>query len=127
METVSISCCSDYEPSRVREALNSLLIPLGGIESFVLPGDRVLLKPNMLSAKTPEAAVTTHPEIVLAVAEQIRAVGGIVMIGDSPGIGPFRKVAERSGVLIGELVPKRLGQLNPEAIARGGADCRKRR
>ena len=72
--------------------------PLGGMSAFVNNGDRVLLKPNMLAAKTPSQAVTTHPMIVLVVAEMVREAGGKVMIGDSPGIGSFKSVTEKSGI-----------------------------
>lgn len=98
-EKVSIERCDVYEYPRLREAVVSLLRPLGGLEAFVGPGERVLLKPNMLAAKLPEEAVTTHPALVRVVADLVREAGGEVMIGDSPGIGAFRRVAERSGIL----------------------------
>ncbi|KAB0671921.1 DUF362 domain-containing protein [Oryzomonas sagensis] len=98
MKKISLAQCNDYDPTRVREALVSLLEPLGGMGAFVRPGERVLLKPNLLAAKDPEAAVTTHPAVVKAVAELVREAGGRVLIGDSPGIGGFRKVADKSGI-----------------------------
>jgi uncharacterized protein (DUF362 family)/Pyruvate/2-oxoacid:ferredoxin oxidoreductase delta subunit len=42
--------------------------------------------------------VTTHPTVVRVVAELVREAGGRVLIGDSPGIGGFQRVAERSGI-----------------------------
>jgi uncharacterized protein (DUF362 family)/Pyruvate/2-oxoacid:ferredoxin oxidoreductase delta subunit len=66
---------------------------------YVRAGARVLLKPNLLKASRPEAAVTTHPEIVRAVIRLVRECGGQPMVGDSPGIGDLRRVAERSGIL----------------------------
>jgi uncharacterized protein (DUF362 family)/ferredoxin len=75
-----------------------LLEPLGGMGSFVRPGERILLKPNMLSVKSPEQAVTTHPAVVRVVAELVREAGGRAVIGDSPGIGGFQRVADRSGI-----------------------------
>jgi uncharacterized protein (DUF362 family)/ferredoxin len=95
---IVLSKCDNYEISRVRAAVISLLEPIGGISTFVNPGDRVLLKPNMLSAKTPEQAVTTHPIVVRVVSDLVREAGGLVLIGDSPGIGGFKKVADRSGI-----------------------------
>ena len=68
------------------------------MEAFVGVGERILLKPNMLSAKLPEAAVTTHPALVKAVADLAHEAGATVMIGDSPGIGGFHRVAELSGI-----------------------------
>lgn len=57
---------------------------MGGLEKYVRPGMRVLLKPNLLSAKAPERAITTHPEFVAAVGRAVKALGGKVSIGDSP-------------------------------------------
>jgi uncharacterized protein (DUF362 family) len=69
------------------------------MESFVSPGDRVLLKPNMLSPKSPEKAVTTHPAIVREVILLVREAGGIPFVGDSPGVGGVQRVAEKSGIM----------------------------
>ncbi len=64
--------------------IDVLLEPFGGMESFVKWGDKVLLKVNLLSAREPKKAVTTHPEIVRAVAKAVRKAGGKPYIGDSP-------------------------------------------
>jgi len=49
--------------------ISSVLQPLGGMESFVKPGDQVVVKPNIGWDRTPEQAANTHPEIVRAVVE----------------------------------------------------------
>jgi len=74
-----------YESEHLSGAIEKLLEPLGGIKRFVKPGMRVLINPNLLSARTPERAVTTHPELVAAVASACKAQGAHVIIGDSPG------------------------------------------
>lgn len=74
--------------------VEALLKPFGGMEQFVEKGDRVLLKVNLLSAKKPEKAVTTHPEIIRAVARAVKEAGGEPFIGDSPG-GTFSRRALR--------------------------------
>jgi len=84
-KTVSLLRCANYDPERLRETLRRLLEPLGGIEAFVKPGQRVLLKPNLLSAKDPKRAITTHPNIVEAVADEVRQAGATPFVGDSPG------------------------------------------
>jgi uncharacterized protein (DUF362 family)/Pyruvate/2-oxoacid:ferredoxin oxidoreductase delta subunit len=99
MDIVSIERCANYEREAVRCALIRLLEPLGGMGAFVRPGERVLIKPNMLYAKAPEKAVTTHPEVLRGVIELVKEAGGIPLVGDSPGIGGFRRVAEKSGIL----------------------------
>lgn len=50
-----------------------------------LRGRKVLLKPNLLMKKPPEAAVTTHPQIVRAFAETLALKGADIYIGESPG------------------------------------------
>jgi uncharacterized protein (DUF362 family)/ferredoxin len=99
MYVVGIERVAEYERSLVKEGVVRVLQHLGGMERFVKPGERVLIKPNMLAAKPPEAAVTTHPEVLRAVIELVQQAGGRVMVGDSPGIGSARRVAERSGLL----------------------------
>jgi uncharacterized protein (DUF362 family)/Pyruvate/2-oxoacid:ferredoxin oxidoreductase delta subunit len=99
MFTVSLQKNPDYIRPAVKSAMDRLLDPLGGMKAFVKPGDRVLLKPNMLYGKAPEFAVTTHPEVLRAAIVLVQEAGGIPLVGDSPGIGDFRKVAEKSGLL----------------------------
>jgi uncharacterized protein (DUF362 family)/Pyruvate/2-oxoacid:ferredoxin oxidoreductase delta subunit len=96
---VCIEKLDSYDRAQVKAALISLLAPLGGMERFVKPGERVLIKPNLLAGKPVAAAVTTHPEVVRAVIELVQQAGGIALVGDSPGVGSGRKVAERCGVL----------------------------
>jgi len=82
--TVSIQKCETYDRTLVFGQVDQVLKDLGGIESIVQKGDRVLLKPNMLSAKLPEMGVTTHPLILEALIVQVQDAGGEVWIGDSP-------------------------------------------
>lgn len=86
--TVSLVACESYDPDLVRSAVRAVLAPLGGMERFVRPGMKVLLKPNLLSDASPERATTTHPAMIRAVAEAVQAAGGTAWIGDSPG-GPI--------------------------------------
>jgi len=96
---VSIEYCNSYDPDEVRDALNKVLDHLGGMSSFVSPGDRVLLKPNLLAPKPPEAAVTTHPEVVRAVALEVMEVGGKVFLGDSPAIGSLAGILKKTRIM----------------------------
>jgi uncharacterized protein (DUF362 family)/NAD-dependent dihydropyrimidine dehydrogenase PreA subunit len=80
---VTTKACNEYQLNKVREAIKACMVPLGGMAHFVSPGMKVLLKPNLLSSNTPDQFVTTHPFVVQAVAELVKATGGIVWIGDS--------------------------------------------
>jgi len=82
---VSINRCGTYDAAEVRRAVEAGLEPFGGIGRFVSAGDRVLLKPNLLSAKDPSRAITTHPVMVEVLAELVREAGGDPFMGDSPG------------------------------------------
>lgn len=81
---VSIEACGSYEAKEVREALKQALIPLGGLD-WVYPGMKVAVKANLVSFMKPDAAATTHPEILCALAEMLCEKGAEVIIGDSPG------------------------------------------
>ena len=84
---VSIVKCEDYTPSKVLRAVKEVIDLLGGMGKFVQPGQKVLLKPNLLSARPPESAVCTHPAVVEAAAGLVMAAEGVCAIGDSPSIG----------------------------------------
>jgi len=96
---VSLQRLKTYNSTEILVALEKLLQPLGGMSAFVKPGQKVLIKPNLLAGKTPEKAVTTHPEIVRAVIKLAQKAGGEVSLGDSPGIGSPENVARKSGIL----------------------------
>jgi uncharacterized protein (DUF362 family)/Pyruvate/2-oxoacid:ferredoxin oxidoreductase delta subunit len=96
---VSLQSLADYDPSRVSNALHLLLDPLGSINRYVKPGQKVLIKPNLLAGKAPDRAVTTHPEIVRQVILLVQGAGGTVSVGDSPGLGKPANVARKCGVL----------------------------
>ena len=85
---VSLQRCETYEESAVEACVRQQFDDLGGIEKYIQPGDRVLLKVNLLMKKKPEEATTTHPAVVKALAKILIAHGASVLIGDSPG-GPF--------------------------------------
>ena len=50
-------------------ATRKALEVVGGIARFMKKGQRVIIKPNMSFARTPDFAATTHPQVVVAVAQ----------------------------------------------------------
>ncbi len=99
MSSVSLIPASSYETSSLRVAIETLLAPLGGISAFVKPGNRVLLKPNLLTASRPTKECITRPEIVQCVAQLVQEAGGKPFLGDSPAFGSARGVAKANGYL----------------------------
>jgi uncharacterized protein (DUF362 family)/Pyruvate/2-oxoacid:ferredoxin oxidoreductase delta subunit len=82
---VSIVKCDDYTYESVKVAVRASFQHLGGLERFVKRDQKVLIKPNLLSAKDPSRAITTHPSVVRAVVEEVQKLGAIPLLGDSPG------------------------------------------
>ncbi len=95
---VSIKKAENYSFDTVKKAVIDSLNPLGSINAFVKPGQKVLLKPNLLAAITPEKAVTTHPVLIAAVTSIVQEAGATVIIGDSPGIGDLDSVKNSTGL-----------------------------
>jgi len=56
-------------------ATKKALEAVGGISRFVKKGQRVVLKPNMSFARTPEFSATTHPLVVATVAQACMEAG----------------------------------------------------
>jgi len=95
---IALVKCPDYKSELVTASVMRAASLLGGAESFIRPGARVLIKPNMLAGKAPDKAVTTHPEVVRAAVRLVKSAGGVPVIGDSNAIGSFKKVAEVTGI-----------------------------
>lgn len=99
MTKVAVVKAESYDQQVVEQAMSELLDHFGGMSQFVQPGDRVLVKPNMLEGVDKCHCVTTHPEVVRAVIRQVKNAGAIPLVGDSPGVGGTLKVAEKCGIL----------------------------
>ncbi|MDY7016249.1 MAG: DUF362 domain-containing protein, partial [Cyanobacteriota bacterium] len=99
MPAVSLISARSYEIERLQVALERLLEPWGGMSAFVKRGDRVLLKPNLLTAGRPGKECITRPELVYCVAQRVKEAGGIPFLGDSPAFGTAKGVAESNGYL----------------------------
>ncbi|MBE0477720.1 DUF362 domain-containing protein [Candidatus Aerophobetes bacterium] len=113
MSKVSIVKCDNYEQDEVDRAVRESVELAGGMRGIVNPGDKVILKVNVLNADVPEKAVTTHPAIAKAVIRLVKKAGGIPFLGDAPGIAytyedareawqatGLKKAAEEEGVEI---------------------------
>jgi uncharacterized protein (DUF362 family) len=97
--SISLLQARSYELTALRKSLETLLEPLGGMAAFVKPGDRVLLKPNLLTGARPGKECVTRPEIVYCVAQMVQAAGGKPFLGDGPAFGSAWGVAKANGYL----------------------------
>lgn len=103
MSKVVIATCKTYDNELLKKAIEESLKPLGGLENFVENGQKVLLKMNLIGPKKAEKAATTHPEMVRAVGQMVKALGADVYVGDSAGgaiagMAPTKKAFVVSGI-----------------------------
>lgn len=96
---VSLLAANSYELPQLRQSLEKLLQPLGGLSHYIKSGDRVLLKPNLLTGSRPTKECITRPEMVYCVAQMVKEVGGKPFLGDSPAFGTAKGVAKANGYL----------------------------
>jgi uncharacterized protein (DUF362 family) len=89
--------------------LTRALTALGGLETFIKPGDRVLLKVNAAFATSPTLGATTHPDLVAAVASLcLKAGAASVSLTDNPIHSPescfaltgIAEAAQKSGARV---------------------------
>jgi len=92
---VVIGRCEAYDTNKIKNFIYK------GFEeiNFKIVKSKILLKPNLLSAKTPDKAVTTHPEFIRAISEMLMDYSCDVYIGDSPGFESTGKVLLHSGIM----------------------------
>ena len=100
--------------ARVTVGLRSML-PSGAQSTFLMvleglfsPGEKILLKPDLLHGLEPDRCVTTHPAVVAAIARLLVEHGCRVLIADSPGGGVtyseanLRRAYARAGYMAAE-------------------------
>ncbi len=91
MQTALVPC-NDY--AAAYEAMKQAVAAAGGIRAGA--GSRVVIKPNLVSRKSPDEAATTHPEILRAVIRLLEEAGVTdIIIAESPG-GAYSKAVLKS-------------------------------
>lgn len=98
MSEVAIVYCGSYEYSEVKMAVERGFDLLGGPGVFASPNEKILLKPNWLSADPPEKCVTTHPSVFKAVSEVLQIAGAKLSYGDSPAFQSPEAAGKRTGI-----------------------------
>lgn len=121
MARASFYACSSYEDrAALSRAVFSIVEDAGGMDALLKKGSRVVIKPNLVMKKAPEAAATTHPALLEEVILLFRQHTQDITVVECPG-GPggsailesvyrttgIREVCDRHGVKI---------CLNPTAV-----------
>jgi len=93
MKKVYLKKCKSYDYDLIYLSIDEAIKALGGLEKYIKPKATVFIKANLLMAKVPEDAVTTHPIFIKALGNYlIHENDNRVIVGDSPG-GPFNEKA----------------------------------
>ncbi|KPJ69754.1 hypothetical protein AMJ44_02765, partial [candidate division WOR-1 bacterium DG_54_3] len=73
---------------------------IGGLKHFVKPGQKVILKVNGIMSAGPEAGVTTHPSIISSVVKEVKKLGALPLVGDSPGnaLADIQQIMKKTGI-----------------------------
>jgi len=82
--TVILSRCTDYTPSKISEAIQKQFELLGGLRTFITPGDTVLLKPNFIAPRSRRYAAQTHAAVIIETARLLKDFGAKPFVADSP-------------------------------------------
>ena len=97
MTHVVLCRVKDYDPFLVRTALSGAFRLLD-VQGCFQPGEKILVKPNLLSAVSPERAVTPHPVVFAALAEALTGMDLTLSYGDSPAMSQPAAAARMAGL-----------------------------
>ena len=86
---VAVYACDSYEEARLAQIIRTQMDTFGYDEAF-FAGKKVVIKPNLVMKKTPDAAATTNPVILSALLTVLSERGCRPLVAESPG-GLFNK------------------------------------
>jgi uncharacterized protein (DUF362 family)/Pyruvate/2-oxoacid:ferredoxin oxidoreductase delta subunit len=95
MSTVIVKKAT-YDYERVKSTFYEVVDSID--QDLISKNSRVVIKPNLLMAASPDKAIVTHPALVRAAAEYSLDRGASVQISDSPALGSFKKIIKESGI-----------------------------
>jgi uncharacterized protein (DUF362 family)/Pyruvate/2-oxoacid:ferredoxin oxidoreductase delta subunit len=95
---VALVRCDSYDEASVFAAVQRGIDLLGGMARLVNPGEKIVLKPNLLVGEAPEKLIGPHPLVFQAVAQLAQAVTPNLSYGDSPAFGKIPGQARKAGL-----------------------------
>lgn len=88
MSTVSIVKTDLYDAEKIAQSVRKSVELIGGMESIVKPGMKVLIKPNLVAVPQDRlGGAVTRWEVVLPIAEMVKEAGGTAIIAESSAAG----------------------------------------
>ncbi|MBI5968962.1 MAG: DUF362 domain-containing protein [Deltaproteobacteria bacterium] len=87
----------DASYSQIEDVIEKIL------ETFPFPwkGNRVVIKPNILSPSPPEKGITTHPSLIRSLVKALKRREAHCLVGDNPGLNGYaanERCARISGI-----------------------------
>ena len=95
---VAVIRCESYDDNQVQASLKRGIDLLGGISQFVKPGEKIVLKPNILVGIDAEKCVTTHPAVFRGIGRLFQEAGAKIYYGDSPSFGKAEPNLRKAGL-----------------------------
>ena len=105
--------CENYKLENVDKAIEFLISNIDNFEDRVKKAKKILIKPNLLSAKVPEKAITTHPQVLISLINHLKKYNAEIIIADTPAgkindvilnklytTCQMKKVAEETGITL---------------------------
>ncbi|MBN1475093.1 MAG: DUF362 domain-containing protein [Syntrophaceae bacterium] len=87
---------ASYNYHELKSIIFEMIEALAGEK--IKSGGRVLIKPNFLSAASPENAILTHPLVIKAAVEYVLEKGARPQVSDSPAIGSFARIIKMNKI-----------------------------
>ncbi len=81
---VSLSAIDTYDEDKIANILRTQMNTLG-IDEAYFAEKKVVIKPNLVMKKSPDAAATTHPVVLSALLTVLKEKGAVPLIAESPG------------------------------------------
>ena len=89
---------TSYDPNPIETFVRESVTLFSGSDELFRPGQKVLLKPNLLRGAHPKKCITTHPAVLEAVCRVLLDCGvSRIDISDSPAIGSLEYAGKRAG------------------------------
>lgn len=102
MKNVYLESCNEYNLDKIKSILIPMFQAMEKENNLLQPGCKVVIKPNLVSARSIHQAATTHPTIIEAIIEICLEKGCIVTIAESPAgkmdEAKMRLVFEKTGL-----------------------------
>lgn len=93
---VALIPCESYDEEKVYNAISKGIELIGGLDTLINKNEKILVKPNLLSASSPNKTITTNPSVFEAVVRYLKEheYKNITYGDSSAGVSDINKVVK---------------------------------